>query len=216
MKPDTAVLPRLYAIVDAECAALHGCDAADLADEYLRASVRLMQVRAKKLGGADFLALCDTAVGLAANVGGLVIVNDRADMAKMAGAAGVHVGQDDLPVRDVRDLMGPDAIVGLSTHTREQLDAAANEPAASYLAVGPVFATSTKDATWHEPVGLELVRYAVSVAGGRPVVAIGGITLDRARSVIEAGAAAVAVISDLLVTGDPAARVRGFLERLAG
>lgn len=214
MTPDTLVLPRLYAIVDVESAALHGWGAADLADEYLRAGVRLLQLRAKKVSGADFLALCDSVVERAAEFGGLVIVNDRADLAKIAGAAGVHVGQDDLPVSDVRKLMGTDAIVGISTHSRLQLDTAASEPAASYLAVGPIYATASKD-TGHQPVGLELVRHAVRVAGGRPVVAIGGITLDRARSVIEAGAAAVAVISDLLVTGDPAARVRAFLDRLA-
>jgi thiamine-phosphate pyrophosphorylase len=141
-------------------------------------------------------------------------LNDRADLAKLVGAAGVHVGQDDLPPVGVRRVVGSAAIVGLSTHTDEQLLAAMAEPI-SYVAVGPVFATATK-ATGYEAIGLGRVRHAAMrvAAKGLPVVAIGGIGLGNARSVIEAGAQSVAVISDLLVTGDPATRVRELLAEL--
>jgi len=139
-------------------------------------------------------------------------VNDRADIAKMAGAAGVHVGQDDLPVEAARELLGPDAIVGYSTHTVDQIAAAVTRPL-SYIAVGPVFGTTTK-ATGYEAVGLDLVRDAVRRAAGRPVVGIGGITLATARDVIAAGATSVAVISDLL-SGDPASRVAAYLSALS-
>ena len=112
-----------------------------------------------------------------------------------------------------RRLLGASAVVGLSTHTPEQIAAAAAEPI-SYLAIGPVFGTQTK-AIGYDAVGLERVRLAVTGAHGRPVVAIGGITLERAPSVIEAGASAVAVIGDLLATGNPEARVRQYLDRLS-
>lgn len=126
----------------------------------------------------------------------------------------MHVGQDDLTPADVRRVLGPAAIVGLSTHTEAQLAAALDEPV-SYVAVGPVFGTTTKD-TGYEAVGLQLVeRAAVRAAGRLPVVAIGGITLDSAAAVIGAGATSVAVITDLLVGGDPKARVQAFLDRLS-
>ena len=120
---------------------------------------------------------------------------------------------DDLSPADARRLLGPKAIVGYSTHTIEQIDRAVLEPA-SYIAVGPVFGTTTKD-TGYSAVGLDLVRSAVARAQDRPVVAIGGVTLERAASVIAAGAAAVAVIGDLLSTGKPEERVRSYLEALA-
>jgi thiamine-phosphate pyrophosphorylase len=123
------------------------------------------------------------------------------------------VGQDDLSPAHVRGLLGERAIVGLSTHTPRQIGAALDERI-DYLAIGPVFQTGTKQ-TGYEAVGLEAVREASAMTQPRrlPVVAIGGITLDRARSAVAAGAVSVAVISDLLVTGDPAARVREYLAR---
>ncbi len=127
-----------------------------------------------------------------------------------AGADGVHVGQTDLPVAEVRGIVGPDAIVGLSTHDRAQVDAALATDA-SYVAVGPIFSTATKE-TGYTARGLELVSYAAG--RGKPVVAIGGITLERAPSVVAAGASAVAVISDILAGDDAEARVRAFLAAL--
>jgi thiamine-phosphate pyrophosphorylase len=168
-------------------------------------------LRAKKLASGAFLDLSEALVGIAKPFGAAVVVNDRADVARLAGAAGVHVGQGDLRPRDARTLLGSEALVGLSTHTLQQVDAALGEPI-SYLAVGPVFGTGTKD-TGYAPVGLELVAAAASRAGALPLVAIGGIDLARAPDVIQAGAASVAVISDLL-TDDPSGRVRDYLRVL--
>jgi thiamine-phosphate pyrophosphorylase len=139
-------------------------------------------------------------------------VNDRADLARLSGAAGVHVGQDDLTPAAVRRLLGPDAIVGYSTHSTDQFDAALLEPV-SYIAVGPVFGTSTKE-TGYEAVGLELVSAAAARAQGRPLVTIGGITLDRVADLIAAGTSAVAVIADLLAGNDPAKRVAAYIRVL--
>ncbi len=143
--------------------------------------------------------------------GAQLVVNDRADIARLSGADGVHVGQDDVDVDEARRILGPNAIVGLSTHTDAQIAAAARTTA-TYIAVGPIYGTATKD-TGYTARGLDLVRMAATT--GRPVVAIGGITLARAPEVLEAGATSVAVISDLLTDGDPERRVRLFLRRLA-
>lgn len=203
----------LHAIVDAAACARAGWRPDDVAVAYLEGGARLLQVRAKHLPSDDFLALCDAIVAAAAPFGAEVIVNDRADLALLSGAAGVHVGQEDLPPREARRIVGAEAIVGCSTHTLAQVDAALSEPV-SYVAVGPVFGTSTKD-TGYAAVGVELVRAAAGRAGGMPIVAIGGITLERAPTLIEAGASGVAVIGDLLAGGDPAARVASYLARLA-
>ena len=148
----------------------------------------------------------------ARSCGARVIVNDRADVAVLSEADGVHVGQDDLSVEDVRAIVGPSAMVGLSTHTREQIDRALDSDV-SYVAVGPVFGTATKQ-TGYEARGLDLVEYAAG--RGKPIVAIGGITLARAPSVVAAGASAVAVITDLLADEDIERRVRAFVAALPG
>jgi thiamine-phosphate pyrophosphorylase len=121
------------------------------------------------------------------------------------------VGQDDLLARDARRIVGPEAIVGVSTHTLPQVEAALSEPV-SYVAVGPIFGTATKD-TGYTAVGVDLIAAAASRAPGVPIVAIGGIDLDRAPGVLAAGASSVAVISDLL-TPDPTARIRQYIELL--
>ena len=187
----------------------------DLAAAFLRGGARLLQLRAKTLPGDALLATASAVVSLAHRHQARVIVNDRADIARLAGADGIHVGQDDLPPATVRALLGEAAIVGLSTHTLEEVERALLAPV-SYVAIGPVFGTATK-ATGHQPVGLEMVRLAAARAGakGLPLVAIGGITLENAVAVLQAGAASVAVISDLVSTGDPEARVRAFVERLS-
>jgi thiamine-phosphate pyrophosphorylase len=184
-----------------------------LADAYLAGGARFLQVRAKTASGAEFLKMVADVVARAHDMGAIVIVNDRADIARFAGADGVHVGQDDLPPAMARQLLGGQAVVGCSTHTIEQVRAASRMPV-DYIAVGPIFGTTSKD-TGVSPVGTALVRQArtlLSDAGlDTPIVAIGGITLDRAAAVIGAGATSVAVIADLLSTGDPAARVRAYL-----
>ncbi len=172
---------------------------------FFEAGVRLIQVRSKTLGSGAFLDLSRQVVEAARPHGASVIVNDRPDVAVLAGADGVHVGQDDLPPEAVRRVMAT-GILGLSTHSREQFDAALATPA-TYLAVGPVFGTGTKD-TGYPAIGLDLVRWTAA-RSDRPVVAIGGITAENAPDVLAAGAASVAVISDLLA-GDPAGRVRRY------
>jgi thiamine-phosphate pyrophosphorylase len=180
----------------------------------LNGGARLLQLRAKALGGGAFLELATALVEEARAIQAIVIVNDRADLAVLAGAPGVHVGQDDLTPADVRRVMGSDAIVGLSTHNSRQVTAALDDPI-SYLAIGPVFGTATK-ATGYEAVGYDAVREAARLAHQRelPVIAIGGITLATAPKVIDVGAASVAIIGDLLVD-DPESRVRQYLSALA-
>ena len=215
-------LPRFYAIVDHDIVRARGRAVPALARACLEGGARLLQIRAKTFGAGELLEVCEEVASEAAAVGATLVVNDRADVARLVPRAGVHLGQDDLPPALARRVLGPDPLVGLSTHTTSQVDAALREPV-SYLAVGPVFGTSTKE-TGYGAVGLDLVRYAAraSAAAARasggaplPVVAIGGITLGRARSAIEAGATSVAVISDVLAGDDPAARVRAFVEELA-
>jgi thiamine-phosphate pyrophosphorylase len=200
------VLPRVYAILDVDLARARDRDPLELAVAFLEGGARLVQLRAKALPGSDFLALARALVEQAHARGARVILNDRADIAWLAGADGVHVGQDDLPPSAVRGLL-PGGAIGLSTHTREQFDDGLAEPV-DYLAVGPVFETGTKD-TGYAALGLPFVTWAAARTD-RPIVAIGGITLDGAPDVIAAGAASVAVISDLLTGDDPAARVRAW------
>jgi thiamine-phosphate pyrophosphorylase len=205
------VLPRLQAIVDVSVAANAGWNAAELARAFLDGGARVLQLRAKELPSGAFLALSDDLVALADEYEARVIVNDRVDVARLSGAAGVHVGQDDLPPAAAREQLGPAAIVGFSTHTVSQVTAALAQPV-SYVAVGPVFGTSTKD-TGYDAVGLTLVSTAARLAGSIPIVGIGGVKLENARAAIDAGASSVAVISGLLV-GDPVERVRAFLRIL--
>ena len=207
-------IPTLCAIIDTQAAAQAGWTPIDLARAFLAGGARFLQLRAKQLAGAAFLDAASAIVELARPSGAIVIVNDRADIARLAGAAGVHIGQEDLSPRDVRAVVGADALVGLSTHTVEQLARALDEPV-SYIAIGPVFGTISK-ATGYEAIGLERVADASrrAAARGLPLVAIGGITIERAASVIEAGAASVAVIGGLLTTGDPERQTREFLNRI--
>jgi thiamine-phosphate pyrophosphorylase len=204
---------RLHAIVDVEAAARAALAPLDVARAFLDGGARLLQLRAKSLASRTFLELADACVALAAPYGASIIVNDRADIARLSGAAGVHLGQDDLRPDAARHLLGEGAIIGFSTHRVDQIEAALRGPI-SYVAVGPVFGTTSKD-TGYSAVGLDLVRTAVRLAGPLPVVAIGGITLENAPSVIAAGAASVAVISDLLAGGDPRRRTEAFLQSLA-
>jgi thiamine-phosphate pyrophosphorylase len=207
-------LSRLYAVLDTGVAVGRGWTVADLGQAFLDGGAKLIQLRAKHLDARALLDAADRLVRLAEPAGARIIVNDRADVAAMCGAAGVHVGQEDLAPRDARALLGDRAMIGLSTHTPAQVDAALDEPI-DYIAVGPIYRTSTKD-TGYAAVGLDLVRRAAKAGDTRPIVAIGGITLATAPEVLAAGAASVAVISDLLETGDPTRRVAEFLAQLSG
>jgi thiamine-phosphate pyrophosphorylase len=202
----------LYAILDTALARRLGWAPVDLGRAFLEGGARLIQIRAKDEPSGAFLELCDALVAMASPYAAAIIVNDRADLARLAGAAGVHVGQEDLPPAKARAIVGPEAIVGVSTHSTAQLLASVAEPV-NYVAVGPVFDTVTKN-TGYTAVGLGLVREAAARARDLPIVAIGGISLERAPEALAAGARSVAVISDLVTGGDPATRVRAFVERL--
>ena len=206
-------LPRLYAIVDADACAREGRAPVDVARAFLSAGARLIQLRCKSWGSAAFLDLATLIVDDANRADAAVIVNDRADVAALSHAHGLHVGQDDLLPEDARMVIGEEPLLGLSTHTRDQWEAAVKEPVC-YIAIGPVFGTGTKETGYHA-VGLGTVAQAATAArtAGLPTVAIGGITRDNAVAVIDAGASSVAIISDLL-RGDPEASCRALLRIL--
>ena len=203
----------MYAIVDAEMCGRAGREPAEVARAFMAGGARLLQLRCKTWDSGAFLDLARTVVEDAQAAGATVVVNDRADITVLSGAHGLHVGQEDLAPADARTVIGMEKILGLSTHTPAQWNAAVGTPI-SYLAIGPVFGSATKH-TGYTAVGLDVVSAAASAAAPHrlPVVAIGGITLDNVRSVIDAGAASVAIVSDLLA-GDPEARVRAFLRVL--
>lgn len=201
-------LPRLYVILDA---ALLPSDAIEFLKKLMGAGVRLFQYRNKTAPAREILQAAQALNVTARQEGANFLLNDRPDIARLAGASGVHLGQEDLQVAAARKIVGVDAIVGISTHNLEQFRAA-TETDANYIAVGPIFETRSKDKP--DPVvGLELIREARELTN-KPIVAIGGITLERALSVIEAGADSVAVISDVLAARNPTARVKQYLEIL--
>jgi thiamine-phosphate pyrophosphorylase len=205
-------LPRLYAILDAGVYGRRGISLEGAAGELKAAGVTLVQYRDKDAGPQEILRSAEVIRGAFAGADCRLILNDRADLAVLAGWDGVHVGQDDLAPEDARRVVGVERLVGVSTHSDEQVRVA-DGSGADYVAVGPVFATGTKvDA---EPViGLDGVRRA-RVLTGKPIVAIGGITRENVRSVIEAGADSVAVISGLLCEGEPVEQVaKDFLKIL--
>jgi len=204
---------RLYAIVDADVCAAAGRAPADVARAFLAGGARWLQLRCKALGSGAFLDLAHTILQDTDAAGATLIINDRADIAALCGAPGLHVGQDDLAPAEARSVIGAAPILGLSTHTPEQWARAVTEPI-SYIAIGPVFGSATK-VTGYQAIGLETVRRASDAAAARglPTIAIGGITLDNAAAVVAAGAASVAVISDLL-KGDPEDRCRAYLRML--
>ena len=192
-------LPPLYPIIDVDLCRMRGLDPVAFAAGCVRGGARLLQVRQKgSTGGTGaLLAVVRGVIAEGRPAGTRVIVNDRADLAAISGADGVHVGQQDLPPAAARLVVGDGAVIGISTHTREQIDEAA-AGTADYIAVGPVFRTTTKE-TGYDPRGLDLVAYAART--GKGVVAIGGITSANARDVLNAGASSVAIISDLLAEG---------------
>jgi len=201
-------LPPLYVILDA---ALLPNDPVEFEKRLIQAGARLFQYRNKTAPARELLQATQALGVTARQEGGSFLVNDRPDIARLAWANGVHVGQDDLDVAAARAIVGLEAIVGISTHNMEQFKAAADTDA-DYIAVGPVFETRSK-AKPDPVVGLALIREARRLTS-KPIVAIGGITLDRAAEVIAAGADSVAVISDILAAKNPAARVKQYLEIL--
>jgi thiamine-phosphate pyrophosphorylase len=206
------IVSRLYAIVDAEVLAARGVALADFARDLRTAGVGLVQYRDKTGSPQDILRAASILRETMAGSGCKLIMNDRADLAVLASFDGVHVGQGDLSPADARRVVGPDRIVGVSTHTPEQARIA-EQSCADYIAIGPVFATGPKpDAS--PVVGLDGVRRARALTT-KPLVAIGGITRANAPSVIDAGADSVAVISSLFAANQSPEQVaRDFLARL--
>jgi thiamine-phosphate pyrophosphorylase len=206
-------LPQLYPITDRR---LSGLTHAGQVARLCEGGARLVQLREKHLSPREFYMEVLEALKVARSFGAALIVNDRVDVALSVWADGVHLGQDDMPPEAARTLLGEGKIVGFSTHSVEQASAAARLPV-DYIAVGPVFDTSSKENP--DPVvGLEgLRRVRAAVGSSVRLVAIGGVTAESAPSVLEAGADSVAVIGALLNIPDPSEitrRTRDFLARL--
>ena len=199
------VIPPLYAIIDAT---LLQISELSMAEMLAQAGVELIQYRNKTAPTRQYFDVSRQLSGLLQTRGVRLIVNDRPDVALLAGAGGVHVGQEDLSVEDARAVCGPDRWVGVSTHTLEQF-AAADKTSADYIAFGPIFPTKTKENP-DAVVGTELLSRARRMTK-KPIVAIGGVTLERAEEVYRAGADSLAVIRDLISVANPAARAREFL-----
>ncbi|HVF56593.1 MAG TPA: thiamine phosphate synthase [Pyrinomonadaceae bacterium] len=205
-------LPKLYPVTDRRLSGLsHAAQVACLSE----GGARVVQLREKHLSPREFYDEAKDALVVARAAGVRLIINDRADIALALRADGVHLGQDDLGPAAARRLLGEDAIIGFSTHNVEQAREAARLPV-SYVAIGPVFATSTKENP--DPVvGLDGLRRVRDVTAPLPLVAIGGISPANARQALEAGADAIAIVGALLAFADPAEitrRTRSFLANL--
>ena len=186
-------LPRVYALTDV---GLSGLSHAEQVELLSAGGAMLVQLREKGMPAREFYEQAKAAVDVAVQRGVQLIINDRVDVALAVGAHGVHLGQDDMPPEAARKLLGPNAVIGYSSHNIEQAIAATKLPI-DYLAIGPIFATTTKSDT--APVlGLEGLRAVRQAIGSIPLVAIGGITSANAAGVIAAGADSVAMISALL------------------
>lgn len=186
-------LPRIYPLTDSR---LTGLSPAEQCRRLIDAGAELIQIREKHASSGEFYKAAAEALAVAREKGARIVINDRVDLALMLGADGVHLGQDDLPPAQARELLGPEALIGYSTHSVEQARAALELPV-DYIAVGPVYATRSKE----DPdavVGPEGVRAVRAAVGRFPLVAIGGITPRNVRTVLDAGADSAAVIGALL------------------
>ncbi|MBA2605689.1 MAG: thiamine phosphate synthase [Acidobacteria bacterium] len=190
-------LPRIYPITDPRLTKLSH---AEQVKRLIDGGAQMIQLREKYGSPKDFYELAKEAIKIARPSSVRIIINDRVDIALAAGAGGVHLGQDDLPPARAREILGENAIIGFSTHNPEQAARAVKLPI-DYLAIGPVFATATKENA-EEPLGIEGVKRVREAIGNFPMVAIGGITFENFREIISAGANSVAIINNLLF--DPA------------
>ena len=203
-------LPRVYPLTDVR---LSGLSHADQVRLLTLGGASLIQLREKQQTAFQFYEHAKAAVSAAPKSGVLIIINDRVDIALASGAHGVHLGQDDMPPEAARRLLGPEAIIGYSTHSIEQAQKALTL-SIDYIAIGPIFDTTTKSDT--SPIlGLEGLREVRKVVGDFPLVAIGGISLANAAAVLEAGADSVALISALLSARDRITEVtKGLVQSL--
>ena len=201
---------RLYLCTDARRS--RG-DLVPFLDAVLSAGVDIVQLREKGLEAGEELSLLETFAAACRRHGRLLAVNDRADVALAAGADVLHLGQDDLPVPVARQILGPGPLIGRSSHSPAQADAAAAEPGTDYFCAGPVWTTPTKPG--RPATGLGLVSHVAQAAPGRPWFAIGGISLDRLDEVLAAGATRVVVVRAITEADDPAAATQALAGRLA-
>jgi thiamine-phosphate pyrophosphorylase len=179
-------------------------------DSILEAGVDVIQLREKEAEGGDLLRWGETFRDATERHDALFIVNDRPDVVRALEADGVHLGQNDLPPAVAREILGPEAIIGLSTHDRRQWDAAPTE--ANYLCIGPVWETPTKPG--RPAAGLDAVRHAANSGEPRPWFAIGGISEENLPEVVEAGATRIVVVRGVTESHAPAGAVRSLLEGL--
>ncbi len=198
MKQKVSLISGFYPIVDT--AYLKPGELSILASSLLKGRASVIQLRAKGLGGRELLKAAREIKRLASSCGAVFIVNDRVDIALLSGADGVHLGQDDIAPLEARKALGPDAIIGLSTHDADEAKKALSL-GADYVSFGPVFATSTKKDA-QAPKGLSALKEARR-ATPLPIVAIGGITEENMGKVNEAGPTAIAMISEALLSDDP-------------
>jgi len=201
-----APLPVLYPITCRELAG--GRTHTRLVELLCQGGATLVQLRDKTMSDRDLLAAARDAADAARSRGARLVVNDRADIAAMAGADGVHVGGDDLPAADARALLGAEALVGCSTHGVDEAIAACALPV-DYVALGPIFETGHASMR-RRPLGIESVRRAAARMS-LPLVVIGGFDTARAGEALEAGAASIAVMGDLMTAPDIPARVAAYL-----
>jgi thiamine-phosphate pyrophosphorylase len=199
--------PRFYAILDPGQMGNRPCFG--LLEALLQAGVRLVQYRDKEASSQQLFDAGAPMARRSRQAGGTFIMNDRADVALAVDAGGVHLGQDDLPVEGARLLLPRGKLIGVSTHSLDQVEKADRSPA-DYIAFGPIFATGSKNHP-DAVVGLEGLAQARKITR-KPLVAIGGITLERARAVMESGADSIAVIHALVSAPDPAERTSEFLD----
>jgi thiamine-phosphate pyrophosphorylase len=201
-------LPRLYPILDTEALGARGIRLETAAAAWIEGGAEILQIRHKSHWGREIFESAREVARLCREAGVPLVVNDRADFALLLDA-GLHVGQDDLAPRDARRLMGADAVIGFSSHNPSQLCAAAGDPV-DYVALGPVYATASKQNP--DPVvGVEEVGRCRGLIE-KPLVAIGGITMDNAAAVLRAGADSVAVIGGLLPASASARNLRERME----
>jgi len=187
------MLPKFYPILDPEIATRHGVDPVAAAEQMLEGGATILQFRHKGFFSREVFVQLERVAQLCRDAGALFVVNDRADLAALTGAA-LHLGQDDLTPSVARKVVGTKTLIGFSTHNERQLRDAATE-AANYFALGPIFGTASKQNP--DPiVGLDELRRLRPLTD-RPLVAIGGITRANAQSVLAAGADSVAIIGDL-------------------
>ena len=201
---------RLYLCTDARRA--QG-DLVPFLNAVLGAGVDIVQLREKGLEAREELGLLELFAAACRRHGRLLAANDRADVALAAGADVLHLGQDDLPVPVARQILGPGPLIGRSSHSPAQADAAADEPGVDYFCAGPVWTTPTKPG--RPATGLGLLSHAARRAPARPWFAIGGISLGRLDEVLAAGATRVVVVRAITEADDPAAAAGSFARRLA-